>query len=288
MEEENGRKKFFERTSIRDLFYEKNYKQVIKRAEQYFEKYGIDEKIIYFMACSYKELKMYDKAIDWYKYNVDLNERKKSHYGAYRSYFDLYFTYYHLNMYKEAYALIDKIEKYKSNLTEREIKEFEISQIVLKHKLGIEHLYDYKYPYINKQLSNYNEDEVLDYIKLYCESSNLPQYTYFFEKIDVDYLYYYIKENLINYQKSTLKMGLDTYFFSIANIGFDFAKKNACNILKVLTIPGTHQIINMYPVLDTLDKALVLDIDYDKLFKKNKEKVKTLSQIDKFNRRYSR
>ena len=78
---------------------------------------------------------------------------------------------------------------------------------------------------------------------------------------------------------------LEIYYFGVSNIGY--INNINCNFIKVVVIPNTNNIISMYPT-NEVDYNYIsnLNIDYDKLFERN-NKVKTISRIDKFNKRYN-
>lgn len=288
MEEKNSREKFIKYCNINRLFFDKKYDQVIKLTTNYLEKYGNNQKILYIRAYSFKGLKQYDKAIEDFKNNINLIEISEDYYLISKTYMELYFTYYKLNMYEEAYKLIDKIKDKYGEFEQIEIKNFEISEMIIKNKLGIEQplTYKYKYGYILSQLYNYNENDALLHVKYNHIESN--EKSSFSNKININYLYEYIKNNLNKFEVVNINSGLDAYFFSIANLGVDYSLNTVCNDLKVLVLPGTNKIVTMYPVICKTNKCYQLDLDYDKLFSKEKVKIKTSKQIDKFNKKYSR
>lgn len=60
-----------------------------------------------------------------------------------------------------------------------------------------------------------------------------------------------------------------------------------CDYIKVVVIPGTFNIVSMYPInLIEASSIKNLECDYNKLFNKNEYKVKKICAIDKFNKRY--
>ena len=67
---------------------------------------------------------------------------------------------------------------------------------------------------------------------------------------------------------------VDIYYLDYENIGYAMTGEQA-NKLKVVVIPNTKQIINMYPIYDDKNKI------------EEKPKVKRLSQIEKFNKKYN-
>lgn len=266
---------------IYHLFYSKKYDQVVKKATKYLDNKPYNRNIRYFRARSYRILKQYNEAIEDLKYGITNFKCN------YKIYLELYFIYYNLGMYEEAHSLVDIIKNKKIYCTPQEFKNFEISEIVLNNILGIKS-HQPKYKYIQDQLKKYDENETLKHIRLYSEQG--VGGVCFTKDIDIDYLYNLVKENLDKYEKYDINSGLDLYLFSVANVGINNNKSIVYNSLKVLTIPNTNKIITMRPGFDDLGISEPLDVDYDKLFKEKieKPKQKTLSQIDKFNKKYSR
>ena len=266
--------------AIYTLFYDKKYDQVIKKASKFLEKYPYNKRIRYFKGISHRILKEYDKAIEELKYNV-LTKDNLSFYIE--SCFELFFIYYNLRMYSDAYKLIDKLENKIDD--PNKLKNFEIAKIIIYNKLGINKKTE-KYGYIQKQLNNYSKAEAIKHLNLH--KGKQEERCYFYDNVNIIYLYDVIKENIKNIQKCNIDFALDAYYFSIGNIGFDSSTNNSCSILKVLTIPETSNIVTMYPIIGGFGEFATIDLNYDVLFSKKGEKVKTLSQIDKFNKRYNK
>ncbi len=269
---------------IHSLFYDRKYEKVIKLSNELLDKNKYNSKIRYLRAVSYRAIGEYDKAISDLKYNISLNNNVKEYEN---SCVELYYIYYQLRMYKEAYKLlpiITEITKFYGNQ-----KNIEISTIILKYKLRIDQILSDRYEYLRDQLLDYNEKTTLDHIKIHCIDNFTYKKSKFEKDVNVDYLFSVLRENLNRYERSNINSGLDVYFFHIDGIGFKSINNNICNVLKVLSIPETNDIISMFPISDEIPKVIsILDIDYDKLFNREKTKVKVMSQIDKFNKRYSR
>ena len=84
-----------------------------------------------------------------------------------------------------------------------------------------------------------------------------------------------------------MKSSLDIYYFGLSGIGFD-RNGDVSNYIKVVVIPGTNNIITAYPVSSVDCEVVNIDYDRNKMFSKTSDKQKTLSQIEKFNKRYSK
>ena len=78
---------------------------------------------------------------------------------------------------------------------------------------------------------------------------------------------------------------LEIYYFGVSNVGY--INNTNCNFIKVIVIPNTNNIISMYPTNEAdYNYISNINIDYDKLFERN-NKVKIISRIDKFNKKYN-
>lgn len=271
---------------IYHLYYDRKYEIVIKLATKFLSENKYNQVVRYYRAMSYKAIGDFENAIIDLKYNISINNSVKKHD---KSYISLYFIYYKLGMYKEAYELLPILNKIRT--PEYYNKHIKISEIIINNKLGIDFNTNSKYEYLQSQILNYNDSSVLKHIKLHCSNTLKENKSLFESNVNIEYLYEFLNINLSKYEVSNIENSLDIYFFSIARIGFDYKNNTYCNVLKVLAIPQTSNIVNMYPIWNEppfFSAISVLDIDYDKLFNREKPKVKVMSQIDKFNKRYSR
>ena len=102
--------------------------------------------------------------------------------------------------------------------------------------------YDIFYTYTNNQIMNYKEDKAIDYIRLNHTKRELESFK---DSINIEELFYKIKNNL-NRDNIIRRFELaDTYYFDYEPIG-----NNNENRLKVVTLPGTNKILTLYPVKD--------------------------------------
>lgn len=112
--------------------------------------------------------------------------------------------------------------------------------------------------------------------------------SYFNENLDIEYLFKLIRKSIDNSKKCNIDSHLEEHYFAIPNVGYSMSG-NLCNVIKVVVVPNTNNIMTMYPTDKYIENNLCnLECDYDKLFKVEKPKVKTMSRIDKFNQRYKR
>ena len=148
--------------------------------------------------------------------------------------------------------------------------------IYLNNKLGIKNNNNKNVFYSYQQMNNYSKDLAIKHIK----SSHVFDYkiSKFNDKVNVSLLIEDIKKYLIDDNK-IIESIFDKYIIDYNNIGF--YEDNSLNQLVVYTLPNTKDILTMYPI--NADEV-VYDMDEEKI---NKEPVRRLSQIEKFNKRYN-
>ena len=123
--------------------------------------------------------------------------------------------------------------------------------LTLFKELGI-FFYD-KYPnfselsYSEKQIGVYDETEAISHI--IDNHTNHKYKNNFSKNIDVFTLFYDI-ENMLTEDKKALTLNLnDMYHIEYPNVG-----KDGESLIRVITLPGTKNIITMFPVNDSRDK----------------------------------
>lgn len=266
---------------LKKLYIEKKYKEIIKEGVKYLEKYPDDINIRYMYAKALRREERFDECIENLKTNLYYNPEDQ------HTIIFLYYTYYFLGMYKEAYELFPKTLE----LTHGPKQSLSITKLVTRKALGMPcYLFaSEKDSYVKNQILNYNSDLALLHIKKHGtnkENQVINKDTSsIFNDIDIEYLMEVVKENIKGVKKANLEEVLDIYFFGISNIGRD--KDNIINYIKVVVVPNTNNVISIYPTIDIEEKyTYPLNCDHDKLFKRER-KVKTMSRIDKFNKKYN-
>lgn len=259
---------------IKELFANKKYSMLVKEATKYLNEYYPHPKVVFMRAKSYKELGFFDEAISDLKYLI---EKENNTYAI----LELYYTYYYLNKYKEAIDLLPFL--YNSDVVNK--YSIALSELVMKKQLGIKMNFNSKArcDYIASQIINYDINKALEHINEHKESS--INSSNFNAQLNLEYLFELIRNNLINSTKINKDEILEVHYFCIPNIGL--VEENVCNYLKVVVIPNTNNIISMYPTINYEGKEpTIITYDYSKLFNKDKEKVKSISMIDRFNKKY--
>ena len=266
---------------IKQLYYDKKYSMFINQATKYLEDYPKNIEMRFMRAKVYRKLKLYDDAISDLKYilSIEVNNYALT---------EIYFLYYYMHMYKEAIELLPFLYETRCINT----YSLSISELVMKKELGIHMRVSKgdKCDYIRTQIFNYSTKLAIEHIKCHNIDSmeNQKDKSYFNDNVNIDYLYEMVTENIDNNKKVNTDEILEIHYFSTPSIGI--YHDEICNFIKVVVVPNTNHIITMYPT-NHVEPEFITYINYDdsKLFiKKEKEKVKSISRIDKFNTKYGR
>jgi len=276
-EENNYKKNWYIKS--RKLFVQKKYKEYIKEAEQYLEKYPNDVFIRFMYAKSLRNENRLEEAVKNLEINLEIDPNDN------HSIIELYYLYYFLKRYEEAYQMIPMVRK-----TEFNKKSVSIMRLVMRKELGYPCTLfeEEKDNYVKKQIIEYNEklayDHILEHTQTDETEENIKEKG-IFNDIDLKYLIEVTKENILNSKKANIEEIMDVYFFGVSNIGC--GNQETYNYIKVVVVPNTTNIISIYPTNVISEKdAKPLNCDYDKLFKRD-NKVKTISRIDKFKEKYN-
>ena len=264
---------------IRNLYMDKKYKELIKEAENYLNIYSNDINIRFMYAKALRHEERFEEAIENFKINLKYNSHDE------HSILSLFYLYYFLNMYKEAYEMLPLVYE-----TKFQKKSISITKLVMRKNLGYPCYINEKENnnYINKQIVNYDSDLAYNHISEHTsleEQMKNVKGSLMFNDIDLKYLISVVKENIPKNKKANIEEIMDIYYFGISNIGYD--DNNIYNYIKVVVIPNTQDIVSIYPTNLIEEKTTKpLDCDHNKLFKRT-NKVKTMSRIDKFKKKYN-
>lgn len=260
---------------IKDLYLTKKYSTVEKETVKYLDRYPNDINVRFMRARSCRKLGKFNEAINDLKYILELGYND-------HALLEIYFIYYYVNMYKEALDLLPLIyEKKPMNAYS-----ISISETVMKKQLGLEIKLKKgsRCDYIRGQILSYSTEEAIAHLDKHINKTE-ENISYFNEGINIRYLFDIVRQNIDNTKKANTEEIMEIYYFGIGNIGS--LNNTPCNFIKVVVIPNTKNIISMYPTNNVdYNFAINLDVDYNKLFK-TKNKVKTMSRIDKFNKKYN-
>lgn len=155
--------------------------------------------------------------------------------------------------------------------------------LFLEHKLGIPNLkFHEKETYFVRQLLNYDENLALKHIKLHLDKQKgKASHSIYSESIDVDELYYFAKEQILNIESTSYGIS-DKYTIRCNKVIGKTIENKLTDTLCVVTLSNTKDILTMYPI-PAIDNELKLEESIVKT-----KQIKRESQIDKFNRRYGK
>ncbi|MBE6157316.1 MAG: tetratricopeptide repeat protein [Firmicutes bacterium] len=279
-----------------------NYKRTLEICEELLNNNQTLDGEIYLLAGkTHENLGDYDNAEKYYKKardNKDINKRDKGNYylGMLKlitKEYDLaikYFKKIEKNVFYKKIALLNTIyieirnnnyieaEKNLNKLVEKNLlakysKEYKILSIIINKGLSKEIDNNDNNNYLEKQYINYDRDETIKHIKEIQFNEESKNVSNFMPSTDIELLMTEVEKKLTPDKLQKIEL-VDIYYLDYENIGYAMTGEQA-NKLKVVVIPNTKQIINMYPIYDDKNKI------------EEKPKVKRLSQIEKFNKKYN-
>ena len=143
-------------------------------------------------------------------------------------------------------------------------------------------------PYRFLQVVDYNYDRFLNHIKKHQATYNMDEIlsnqSQFSNDFPIDEVLNEINKYIPSDKMLCLGLFDDGYYFKYNNCGHVNSKST--NFFKVSTFHNTHDYITMYPVTDC-DNLPIIDLNY-LILEQSTTKVKKISQIDKFNKRFNR
>ena len=274
-DERMNRTKLF--SMISELYFKKKYTIFIKKANKFLEMYPDDLSVYYMRGKAERELKNYEAAIKDFEivYNAD---------DKTNALVELFYLYYFTEKYSKAMDLLPIIEK-RNAISNDKLK---VIKLVLKNKLELMTIKDNfeLNDYQSFQIADYSYRETLKHLKNHKKEEDNEK-SQFNDNINLDYLLSKLRKFIKEENRYNMKSSLDIYYFGLSGIGFD-RNGDVSNYIKVVVIPGTNNIITAYPVSSVDCEVVNIDYDRNKMFSKTSDKQKTLSQIEKFNKRYNK
>lgn len=256
--------------------------------ESYLEKYPND---YYVYACYLKPLTIleeYEKAYEILK-NVKIMMVNDNHFWNDKEKLEsvnrqLVLSELFILMGKEMYE--DAYKYYIENSYILDYYDLGISMAYCKEKIGIDkHGYRENYPYIFRQMIEYREDDFLEHAKRHLADDNIkmdePNDSIFAFDFPFNEVLTEVKKYIPCSKKIFANMHSDKYAFKYDRCGR--CNNKIQDYFSVVCFHNTTDIITMCPS-QYLSNLPYTDLNY--MNESKKEKVKTLSQIEKFNRRY--
>lgn len=274
----NDRLYFFRRMRI--AYKHRNKEQVLKIGDMILEKYPNDVEVLFLQAKTYRFLNDFDNVLKNLERIISSGEKLPNDFWS-----ELYSTYYHLNRYEEALKLVPKLRHLKL------MPDYflSVSELIMTNALGKRANEETlrRHQYISSQILDYSDEKLYKHVTKHMVFEEKGKTT-FNKNIDIDYLIEKVKENVAKTERTVSNEILDIYYFYVRNIGY--AEQSDCNMIKVIVLPNTKKIINIYPVDHAECKDIpVLECNQDILFRTYKSKqLKPSNMVEKFNKRYSR
>lgn len=258
--------------------------------EEYIQKYPTDYfaylKYIYVLIIL-NDFESAEKMVNYVERNVHSNLKylkcgdkvKKVEWGLQLNKIRVLFA---LEKYKEVY---DYINQFCGNL---DIERKDELLLYCQKKLNKIDMKRNNKKYIVRQIIDYQEDDFFAHIMKHqlktTEDNDMVNNYIFSEFFPVQKIVQEVKKYIPSSKKMCTTLVSDTYVFKLDDCGRD--NNRIVDFFKVVCFHNTADFITMFPAYGC-DRLPYVDLNYMDLNKK-KNKVKTLSQIEKFNRRYRR
>ncbi len=242
-----------------------------KAKEKYIKILGYNKEYLFDSCYFLSKIAYLEDNVEEEKYYLEQAINYNKDIGTY----NLALFYMRHNNYEEARELINSIGEDYFNSNIHHMRQIQVI-------LGIPIPSEYSSYTIN-QLKNYDRDLAYEHIKFHQEG---VEYNSFFKKdIDINELMMDAISKIQNMKPGYYDV-FEHYIIECPNCG-EINEENL-DYYKVLIIPGTKNIITMYPVANNNPFAENYIVKDKKEIYLKKEKVKRKSQIDKFNERYNR
>ena len=257
--------------------------------EEYLERYPKDYSAHTFYASTLITLGNYDEALKILE-NVEILADRDTNFNSSserRRLFerDLLFTKLRLLSYQEKYDEIEGLyDEYYQKIMDANIRGLFFYCKKKLNKLG--NIDRSKQSYLFKQIIEYHFEEMLEHIRKHLADCNLDCDNYktsvFIPGFPIESLLDEIKKYIPSNKCIYPGFFEDVYLFKYTECGkFNY---KVTNYFEVVCLHNTDNIITIYPVI--IDpKREYIDLDYMK--KEETHKVRRISQIDRFNKRYT-
>ena len=223
--------------------------------------------------------KLYLASNDYVKAEQILTENAdKYDFINYETLFYLAMTKFRLKKYDEAYKIADDILKIGENKV-GELYKIKIEMKKLKLYIDLIHYTPIRK---NKKEFNYMESQIFSYTKekaiehIIDHHKGINKACLFDEDFEVEKMID-IAAEILDEDKKICDEVLDRYVISSNSIGYNSDHNFA---IMVLTIPNTKQVVNMFPRKINLDNENKQELQ--------SKKIKRMSQIEKFNKRFNK
>lgn len=201
---------------------------------------------------------------------------------------ELYHINFKLGNYQTAYDYLPKVKEINEKLEKADIEVIRLDELFLKSRLGLleeKELMNYKHAYLASQIAHYNENKALEHMLRHNSADYMKErHSIIEDEIYIKGLFDKIK-NLI---ETAVPLYVDNfanvYYFEYPDISKVILKDGyPYKYLKVAAFRDTKQIITIHPYFSKERIEIV-----NSLKGQEQQKVKRMSQIEKFNHRYNK
>lgn len=276
--------------AIKELIKNKNFSKAMALIKKVLTEYPLDIWTRLEYARILRMNQQLDEALEQALYLLDILERDKTDERAYEfTILELHSIYFLLNDYPKAYQYLNQVKEIREKRTVDDfLVKIPANEIFLKQRLGLLELkdvIDYQEIYLISQIVNYDKKRAINHI-VERHHSDYPgeEDNYFEDDICI--------ESIFDKVDKLLPTVGSTFSDSLASV-FNFEYPDIPNVilkdgypykyLKVVAFRDTLQIITMYPYFSKERIEIVNSLKIEE-----KQKVKRMSQIEKFNNRYNK
>lgn len=203
---------------------------------------------------------------------------KLSNIEKFTLYYRMLLSYFHNKDYEKVIYYYHNVLKYieYAEFSQKDFRIFLIYALKELNKLGFVNTSRLRYS--EQQVVDYNKEKAINHIRLHLNEFNkCDNEALFRDDIDIENLYCIAREKVKTSKKNYESYVMDIYNFKYSNIGVYNGKK--VNVLQVVCIGGTDNIISMYPIEDSVyNLEDLVEISLKDFEKK--------SQIQKFKNKY--
>ena len=196
-------------------------------------------------------------------------------------YYRLLLAYFYNHDYEKVLYYYKKTLQYikYAEIDPKDIRIFLLCALKNLNKLNLDNIDKNKLKYSEMQAIFYSKTKAISHIKHHLKSFDQNQDRAIFDDdINIESLYLIAAERVKKSEKVCQSYATDIYHFEYENIGISDGEKT--DVLQVVCINGTNNIISMYPVQKVFQNIEPLIYSY----KPNSNKI---SKIKKFNKKYN-
>lgn len=201
---------------------------------------------------------------------------------------ELYYINLKLGNYQTAYDYLPQVKAINEKFEKNDMEVIRLDELFLKQRLGLlekDEPMDFKHSYLASQIANYSENRALEHILKHNSADYMKEeHSIIEDEIYIKGLFDRIKKLFETAVPLSVANFTNIYYFEYPDISKVFSKEGyPYKYLKVVAFSDTKKIITIYPIFSKERIEIV-----NSLKQEEKQKVKRMSQIEKFNNRYNK